>query len=365
MAKRRARGEGTIYQNPSGLWVAQITLPSGKRKAKYSKTQKVVRDWLLNQRQSVQTGNWVEKDQITVDQFLDRYFKDIASHTLKPKTLETYEYLLRMHIKPGLGFIKLTSLRPDQIQNLYSQKLESGLSSRTVQFIHSILHKALRQALKWGLVYRNVADLVEPPAVNKKTPLTLSPSQVKLLLNAVRSDRMFPILALAIGCGLREGEVLGLHYEDIDWDAQTIHVQHAVQYLIGKGLVITQPKTDTSRRTIHIPDFAYQALKDHRDSQDRNQGLVFITANGTPYSPRNLIRYFKQSLVKAELPEIRFHDLRHTAATLLLTAGVHPKIVQEMLGHSQINLTLDTYSHVLPSMQQEASQKMDSILGDF
>lgn len=365
MTKRRARGEGTIYQNPSGLWVAQITLPTGKRKAKYSKNQRVVKDWLLNQRQAVQTGNWVEKDQITVEQFLDRYFEDVAKHSLRPKTLETYEYLLRMHIKPELGKIKLASLRPDQVQNLYANKLESGLSNRTVQFMHSILHKALQQALKWGLVYRNVADLVEPPSVKKKAPQTLSSSQVKQFLNSIRDDRMFPIFALAIGCGLREGEVLGLHYEDIDWETQTIHVKHAIQYLIGKGLVLTEPKTDKSRRAVEIPDFAFQALKDHRDLHNIHQGLMFVTSNGTPFSPRNVIRFFKQSLEQAGLPEIRFHDLRHTSATLLLTAGVHPKVVQEMLGHSQINLTMDTYSHVLPSMQQEASKKMDGILGDF
>jgi integrase len=132
--------------------------------------------------------------------------------------------------------------------------------------------------------------------------------------------------------------------------------------LIGKGLIITEPKTDKARRTIAVPDFVMQSLKEHCDSQNRNQGLIFTTSTGTPFSPRNVIRYFKQALVKAGLPEIRFHDLRHTAATLLLSEGVHPKIVQEMLGHSQINLTLDTYSHVLPSMQQEASQKMNGLL---
>ena len=148
--KRRAKGEGTIYQNPKGLWVSQITLPNGKRKVKYSKTQKVVMDWLLAQRQAVQANNWVDEDKITLSAFIDRYLKDVAAHTLRPKTLESYESLIRLHIKPELGEFKLSALRPDHLQALYSQKLNSGLSRRTVQFVHSILHKVLDQALKVG-----------------------------------------------------------------------------------------------------------------------------------------------------------------------------------------------------------------------
>lgn len=360
--KRRAKGEGTIYQNPKGLWVSQITLPNGKRKVKYSKTQKVVMDWLLTQRQAVQANNWVDEDKITLSAFIDRYLKDVAAHTLRPKTLESYESLIRLHIKPELGEFKLSVLRPDNLQALYSQKLNSGLSRRTVQFVHSILHKILDQALKWGLVLRNVADLVDAPSVRRSAPVTFTPEQVKHFLDSVQNDRMFPIYALAISCGLREGEVLGLHFEDVEWEKNTIHVKHAVQYLIGKGLILTEPKTEKSRRAIKVPDYTMHVLKKYCDSQKRNQGLMFTTSHGTPFSPRNVIRYFKQALRDAGLPEIRFHDLRHTSASLLLSAGVHPKVVQEMLGHSQINLTLDTYSHVLPGLQDEAAEKMNKLI---
>ncbi len=362
MTKKRGHGEGTIYQNAKGMWVAQVTLPNGKRKTKYSDSQKGAKEWILNERETIQKGNWVAEDKITVGDFLDRYMADIAAHTLRPKTIEAYEYLVRRHIKPELGVYRLNQLRPDHLQNLYSQKIQSGLSRRTVQFIHSVLHKALSQALKWGLVHRNIADLVEAPAVKRKAPTTLTSDQVKQYLTCIHDDRMYPILALAVSCGMREGELLGLHYEDVDWNNGVIHIRHAIQYLIGKGLVITEPKTDKARRAIPVPEFAMAALKDHRDSQNKNQGLVFTTSNGTPFSPRNLIRYFKHTLQKAGLPEIRFHDLRHTSATLLLSEGVHPKVVQEMLGHSQINLTMDTYSHVLPSLQQQASEKMNRIL---
>lgn len=361
--KRRAHGEGSIYfWEEKSLWVGQIILPTGKKRVKYTKTQKEAKDWLHTQKEAVKSSNWVEQENITLSNYLDRYLTDVAANTLRPKTLEAYEYLVRLHLKPELGMIKLTALRPDQVQNLYSKKLSSGLSRRTVQFIHSVLHKSLDQAFRWGLITRNVCDLVDPPSVKRQSPTTLGIEQVKHLLATIKDDRMYPILALAVSCGLREGEVLGVHYEDIDWNSNTIHICHAVQYLIGKGLNITEPKTDKARRTISVPDFVMEALKDNCDSQNINQGLIFKTSNGTPYSPRNLIRYFKQALEKSELPEIRFHDLRHTAATLLLSAGIHPKVVQEMLGHSQINLTLDTYSHVLPSMQKEASQKMNGLL---
>jgi integrase len=219
----------------------------------------------------------------------------------------------------------------------------------------------LVQALKWGLVIRNVADLVDAPSVKRKAPVTFTPGQVKIFLESVRGNRFYPIYVLAFA-GLREGELLGLHVEDVDMENHIINVRHAVQYLIGKGLVITEPKTDSSKRAVKLPDFIWVVLKKHLDSLKRNQGLIFTTGNGTPFSPRNLIRDFKECLTSAGLPEIRFHDLRHTTASLLLSQGVHPKVVQEMLGHSQISLTMDTYSHVLPGLQDEAATKMNGIL---
>lgn len=359
--KRRARGEGTVYYTEAlNRWIAQITLPNGKKKTKSAKTQKEVRDWLQTQRQAVKTNLIVEEEKVTLSDFLEHYMEDVAKHTLRPKTLESYGYLIRLHIKPELGNIKLSQLRPDHVQQLYSAKLNSGLSRRTVQFIHSILHKTLSQALKWGLVTRNVTDLVEKPTVKRPTPTTLSVQEVKKLLATVREDRLYPMYCLAM-VGLREGEILGLHYEDVDWEKGTIHIRHAVQYLIGQGLQITEPKTQKAKRTIKLPDFVFSALKEHADKQNTNHGLMFTTGNGTPFSPRNFIRHFKQSLQKAGLPEIRVHDLRHTTATLLLSQGVHPKVVQEILGHSQISLTMDTYSHMLPELQDEAAEKLSGL----
>jgi integrase len=162
--------------------------------------------------------------------------------------------------------------------------------------------------------------------------------------------------------GMREGELLGLHIEDIDLRHHIINIRHSAQYLSHRGIVISEPKTDSAKRAIKVPDFIWTVLKDHLDSLERNQGLVFTTRNGTPFLPRNLLKDFKTCLEEAGLLDMRFHDLRHTTASLLLSQGVHPKVVQEMLGHSQISLTLDTYSHVLPGLQDEAASKMDRIL---
>lgn len=358
MTKRRSRGEGTIYfSDQTNTWVAQITLPSGKRKTKSAKTQNEVRSWLLKQRKTLSDGLLFEDESITLENFLTRFMNDVVKHTLRPTTIESYKYLIEHLILPELGSMRLVKIRPDHIQNLYSKKLEEGLSKRTVQYAHAVLRRALNQAVKWGLLNKNPASLVDAPRPTKKTPETMSIDQAKQFLAALKDHRWYPIYLLAITTGMREGELLGLHWEDVDLKNSQIHVQHQVQFLPGQGLVVSGPKTKRSKRTIALSPLATQVLEEMKGVS----GLVFITSNGTPISPRNLQRHFHQALEKVGLPNIRFHDLRHTAATLLLTQNVHPKIVQEMLGHSSISLTLDTYSHIIPAMQKEAAKKMEEM----
>lgn len=255
----------------------------------------------------------------------------------------------------------IRQLRPDHLQTLYSRKLENGLSKHTVQFIHSVIHKALGQALKWGLIPRNVASLVEAPRPSKRPPAVMTPQEVNVFLNSVRDHRYSLIFQLALYCGFREGEVLGIHVEDCDLQKGNIKVLHTVQTLKG-GLVIAEPKTKSSRRAVTVPATALVALRNHISRLNRHQGLIFTTSTGRPISPSNVVKEFKAALEKAGLPKIRFHDLRHTSATLLLSAGVHPKVVQERLGHSQISMTMDLYTHVLPTLQEEAAVKMEEIL---
>jgi len=363
MARRRSRGEGSIYfLEAKKLWTAKMTLADGKRIVKYSKSQKVVREWLQASQNALRQGTLPKDNRLTVSEFITNYMETVVKHNLRPKTVEANLSLTRTHIIPTIGKIKLSQLRPDHLQNLYSQILDKGLSKRTAQFVHSIIHKSLRQGVKWGFVVNNVADLVIVPKPSRRPPSVYDAKQVIEFLDAVKEDRFFCLFVLAIYGGFREGELLGIHVEDCQLEQGIINVSHAVQYQIGKGVVVTEPKTKSSRRAVKLPAFALKVLKDYLKQNGKRQGLLFTTASGKPINPRFLVKAFKDSISEAGLPDIRFHDLRHTSATLLLSANVHPKIVQERLGHSSITLTLDTYSHVIPSMQDEAVEKLDKLL---
>lgn len=374
MGKRRTKGEGTIFfDNSNKRWMAQISLPSGKRRSKSGKTQKEVRDWLIKQRNQIKEGVYVENENITVAEFFDRYMKDVAAHKLRPTTIQAHSSIIRLHIKPEIGHIKLVKLRPDHVQNLYSRKLESGLSRRMVQYIHSVIHVVLKQAFRWGMVPRNVSDLVTAPTPRRKTFETYSPEQIKAYLTAVEGHRWENIYILASATGMRESELLGLRWQDVDLEKGMIQVRQIVVYIVGQGLQFSQPKSEKSIRPITLPEYAVIALRDQKERQTnlkksmgqkwQEYGLVFTTNIGTPISPRNLIRHFKQVIKENDMPDVRFHDFsRHTHATLLLSAGIHPKVVQERLGHSQISLTLDTYSHVIPSLQEEAAEKLQDLM---
>ena len=364
MAKRRSKGEGTVYFNDRiDRWVAQVTLPNGKRKTKSFRTQRKARDWKTDQLNKIREGIYVTDERIRVGDFLDHYMEDVAKHSLRPRSYERHNSLVINHIKPELGNIRLNSLRPDQVQSFYTKKLNEGLSKRTVQYIHAVLHKALDQALKWGFVARNVTDLVEKPRPKRKEFTTWSADEVNRFLEAVTDHRWYPIYTLAVYTGMRQGEILGLYREDINLDRGVINVRHQVSAIPGQGLVISEPKSEKARRPITLPPSALDILETYLELVGVESGLVFMTSTGRPISPRNILRHFKSVVKKTGLPEIRFHDLRHTHATLLLAAGVHPKVVQERLGHSQISLTLDTYSHVIPSLQVEAADQFEAILG--
>jgi Site-specific recombinase XerC len=210
---------------------------------------------------------------------------------------------------------------------------------------------------------KNVADLVDSPKPQRRPPSVYTADQVNTLLRSIVNDRFYLIYVLVVYGGFREGELLGIHVEDCQLDKGIINVNHAVLYQLGIGVVITEPKTETSRRSVKLPLFALTVLKDYIKQLNRDQGLLFATASGKLVNPRFLIKHFKEAIEKAGLPEIHFHDLRHTSASLVLSANVHPKVVQERLGHASIVPTMDTYSSVILSMQDEAAEKMNLILG--
>lgn len=357
MPRRRNKGEGSIfYSKNEGTWVAKITLPNGRERRKRSKNKSVVQEWLLEERKAISENRVLTSGSVTFNQFADRFLEDVGQHTLKRKTFITYEAYLRLHIRPELGNIKLTALQSQQIQRLYSQKLNSGLSKKTVHHIHGTLRRVLNEAVKWGLIYKNPCDAVTPPRVEKHVPNVWSIEQAQQFLKAVEGHRWHGIYLIALTTGARRGEILGMEWQNINWENGTISIEKAVSEIKGKA-VITAPKTKRSLRTIALPDVVLNLLRKNKQTK----GLIFKSLNGTPLTPRNVLRHFYSVLDDLDIPRIRFHDLRHTAATILLQKDVHPKKVQELLGHSSITLTLDTYSHIIPGIDDQVAKEMDDI----
>jgi len=315
----RSKGEGTIYRwEEKEIWVAEITL-DGKRKRKYLKTQKEARAWLLEQRKAAANGYLVDDRKLTVAQFLDRWFEDVARPALRESTIISHESIIRVHIKPTIGNIRLSELTPLQIQTLCSQKLKDGLSNRTVKYIRTIMHQALDQALEWGMVPRNVADAVKTPAPEKRPIDPLSKEEVYKFLEVLEKDRLYPLYLVYLGCGLRRGEALALTWDCVDIEQGIIQVKKTIQLLPGKGLVVGEPKSESSRRSVAIPDFVLAALKYQYTNRNLETDYVFCTSNATPFIPRNIVRHFKKALKKAGLSEsTRIHDLRHFFVSWLL-----------------------------------------------
>jgi len=369
MPRKRGHGEGSMYKRKNGLWSAQISV-QGKRVTNYFKTQREGLDWLQQMRNQIRAGLTFTGAQLPLREFLSQWLGSIRE-SVKGKTLHQYGQIVRDHIAPRLGNIKLKDLRPDQIQALYNEKLDSGISARTVILIHAVLHKALKHALKQGVIGRNPTDAVNRPKFRRKEMLTLSDSQVRTLLLVVKDTRFEALFWIAVSTGLRQGELLGLRWSDLDWQSRRLHVQRQLQRVTG-GLEFTEPKSAAGNRVIVLGQEAITKLRKHQNIliQEKQKAeekweehdLIFPSTHGTPLDHRNLYRFFKLFLKGAGLPDVRFHDLRHTAATLMLQQGIHPKVVQERLGHADITLTLNTYSHVLPSMQEEAAEKLDELL---
>jgi integrase len=358
LTKRRARGEGSIFKEKSGYWCAKLTVSKGEVRKKRSKSQRVVREWLQEQRQSLKTNLPPKDEKTPYGFFLDQFVDTVVVHTLAPSTIRSYKYLIRDHIKPELGHYKLAELRPDLIQNLYRRKLDAGLSKRTVQYIHAVIRRSLNHAVKLRLLYINPASGVTAPSPKKNPPQTLLVDQAKLFLESVKDHLYYPIYLLAITTGMRKGEILGLQWEDVDLEKKIISVRHSLIDVQGQ-VHLGQPKSASSKRTLSLSDNVCMALRDIEGTS----GFVFTTATGNPISQRNLTRHFHAALQRVGLPRTSFHTLRHTAATILLQANIHPKVVQEMLGHSTITLTLDTYSHVIPGHHDEAAAEMEQLFG--
>ncbi|MBI4852241.1 MAG: site-specific integrase [Acidobacteria bacterium] len=375
MAKR-GQNEGSIYKRADGRWASAISLGfqdgKPKRKTFYGATRKEVQEKLNVALRDFQQGLPVNLDERqTVSQFLDRWLTDCVKPSVRPKTYSSYSQLIRLYIKPKLGRIALTKLTPQHVQTMMNELMEKGLSPRTTLYTRTVLRKALGQALKWALVGRNVATLVDPPRYKRPEIVPLSPEQCRVFLKSIKGGRMEALYSVALALGLRIGEATGLRWQDIDFDKRTLRVNVALQRIEGK-LELTEPKTERSKRTLPLPETIVSSLQTHRIRQLEERlsagkkwqdtGFVFTTLIGTPLDARNVLRWFKVAIKNAKLPDQRFHDLRHSCASLLLAQGVPARTVMEILGHSQISLTMNTYSHVMPEMTRDAADLMDSIL---
>jgi integrase len=376
---RRGNGEGSIGKvKGRDLYVARyhVDLPDGthKRRAIYGKTREEVRDKLAEVLGDAAKGMSYHDYNLKIGDYLDGWLADSVRDTVRERTFERYEQLVRIHIKPALGRTKLRKLTPAHLRGLYRSKLDEGLSPRTVQYIHTTLHKALKQAMLDGLVPRNVAGAVKPPKPVAKEVRVLDEGEVRRFLDAARGERLEALFVLALATGMRRGELMGLKWSDADLEAGKLSVRRSLS-ITKVGPTFTDTKRKSSRRSIRLAQRAVEALRTHRKRQIeeqlragaewRDNGLVFPGEKGQPLTPRMLYRVaFKRVLKRAGLPDtITFHEAtRHTCATLLLGKGVHPKIVQELLGHSNIAITLDTYSHVLPGMHDGLAETIDKAL---
>ena len=368
-----AKGDG-ITKRKDGRYMARYTIhtPDGpKRKVIYGRKYKEVERKLNEARGDAARGIIYDAENITVGEYLTKWLSDSVRDTVRKRTYERYESIVRVHLGPSIGRVKLKALTPAHVRGLYREKLDSGLAPRSVLHIHRTLSRALKQATDDGLIPRNAAAPVKPPRPRREEMRPLNREQVRSLFEAASGDRLEALYIVAVTAGLRRGELQGFKWEDLDLNAGTLQVRRTLSEPKG-GYVFEAPKSGKGRN-IRLTQRAVAALREHRKRQleERMQhaglwqdhGLVFTSGIGTPLLGGNLNCSFKATLQRAGLPEIRFHDLRHTCATLLLRQGVNPKFVQELLGHADISLILNVYSHVLPDMGDAAAGAMDAVLG--
>jgi integrase len=368
---RRRYGAGSIYQRKSdGQWCAAIYTGT-RQKMLYGKSQNEVKAKLAAAHAELNKGRLPTRRAPTVAEFLRSWLETSVKPRVRPLTYAGYKVNVEKHLVPILGKIPLDQLIPQHVQEMINGRLAAGLSGKSVAYIHQVLRTALGLAVRWDMVSRNVARLVDRPRIERKPIEPLSPSEARKFMRAIRGHRLEALFSVALALGLRQGEALGLQWQDVDFGANTLRVNQQLQRIGGK-LTLVPPKTAKSRRTLVMPTTTADRLREHQKRQVaeklwagekwQDSGLVFANRFGGPTQARHVIAQFHEALTGAGLRSIRFHDLRHSCATLLLVQGVSPRVVMEVLGHSEIALTMNAYSHVVPELQQEAASRMQQIL---
>jgi integrase len=366
---RRGNGEGSIYQRSDGRWAAEITVGYGdngkrRRKTVYGWTKAEVQKKLGNLLPQAQAGAFAVAD-MTVGAFLDHWLENTVKPNNRATTFESYERIARKHIRPFIGGIRLSNLAPINVESMYTALRNAGRSPRLVQMAHAVLHRACERALKMRHIVANPCNAVERPQAPEFEIAPLHPEQALAFITAIGENRMRALYILAIASGLRWGELNALKWEDVDFEQGAISVRRTLIEIDGR-FTINEPKTKKGKRRVELSPIAIEALIDHRARMLREghaaSEWVFMNKDGRHHRRTVNRRSLRRILKSAGLPMIRFHDLRHTCASLLMLKGIHAKVVQERLGHSTVNLTLNTYSHVLPTMQRAAADSLEACL---
>jgi integrase len=370
MAKRRRNQEGSIIKRENGSYRAQISI-QGKRLSHTARSVKECLAWIQKAKQDYES----ELEHPGADQTFEKYLENWLI-TKQPSLRRTthYQYTLscKRYITPFLGKYRLNEIRPEHIQKLYATHIKAGLGARTIRIIHGVLHQAFQQAVKLWILDRNPVTATTPPKVQSEEMHFYDEEQVGRFLFAAKGEPNEALYHLAVATGLRQSELLGLKWTDLDYERRTLTVQRQLQRNGPKDNLFAQPKTSNGRRTIVLGKATMAKLQEHwwKQNKDRIEAgdrwkeheLMFPTPTGTPKNHANLYRQFKAIISRAGLPEIRFHDLRHTAASLLLNHGIPAIIVSRRLGHYKVSMTLDIYGHLMPEMQEDAAKLIDELI---
>ncbi|SHO48919.1 tyrosine-type recombinase/integrase [Anaerocolumna xylanovorans] len=387
MAKKRSNGEGSIYPRKNGLWCGCCTvIINGKEKKKYvyGKTQKIAKDKLKAIQDSNLRGTISENSSMFFEDWMYEWLVNYKKLILKQTTYENYMIYFGTHIKNSkLGKTQISKLTTTQLQAYYNEKLVNGrsdgkgkLSNRSVRYLHIIIHGALEQAVRNGLISKNVSSAAVLPAREVKEIVPLSTDEVKKLIEVAKDSSIYTLILLEIFSGLRKGEILAITWNAINFDEKKLYVRHSLCRVLDTEntvankykLILMEPKTSKSKRCIPLNDMVIAALKKHKKYQNEekirnrdiynDQDLVFAMPDGNFICPRKLLRMFHSLLKKAGIERKRFHDMRHTFASILLNEGESPKVIQELMGHSSISTTIDIYTHLIHETKVKSIDKL-------
>jgi integrase len=373
MARKRGNNEGCIYQRKDGRWCAQVSL-SGRRITKYAKTQRECRDWVKQTLDKIEYGLTFDGTQITLERFMESWLtgKDIS---IRPSTARNYRRYSELYIHPVIGKMRLQNILPAHIRQLYLRMQAEGKGARTIQLVHVTLHCALKQAVKEGLIGHNPMDAVERPKVETQEFHIFTEEQARQFMTSAKGSRYEALFFLALTTSMRKGEILGLMWSDMDWEKGSLRVERQLQPVSYGGSALTPTKTKSGRRQIKLGKIGLTSLEAHRQRQEaqkalagdrwKENGMIFTTSIGTYTDQTKVSREFKRILQGAGLPDIRFHDLRHTSISFLLDIGTPVNTVQRRAGHSKASVTTDIYGHVMAHSQDAAADNIEEIVTPF